>query len=317
MSGRPGIDGRVLRLLDEIGDLPLVVDMHDAEARRLHARHLEAADRDVGARVDMLLKHDLVVHLVDVVAGEDDDVARRVVLDDVDVLVDRVGRAGVPLVLGDALAGRQDVEALVASGPQEVPAVLQVPDQAVRLVLRGDADAPDAGIDRVRQGEVDDPRLAAEEHGGLGPAVGQLQQPAAASTRQHVGHGVACEWRDPSRLSHAVLPQSAGSGRHRSLGPVVAGFREIVAPPPLTGKLAHVLPASIPGEPIVRPRRIRRGGQPAAADAPGPACQMSRAYSRIERSEENQPMRAVLWIAFSCQSACSAHSASRPRWVSQ
>ena len=51
----------------------LCVDMHDAEAGRLHARHLEAADGHVGAGVDMLLEHQLVVHLVDVVAGEDDD----------------------------------------------------------------------------------------------------------------------------------------------------------------------------------------------------------------------------------------------------
>ena len=59
-----------------------------------------------------------------------------VVADDVDVLEHRVGGPGVPLVLGDALARGQDVEALVADGLQEVPPALQMPDQAVRLVLR-------------------------------------------------------------------------------------------------------------------------------------------------------------------------------------
>ena len=102
------------------------------------ARHLEAADGDVGACVDVLLEHQLVVHLVDVVAGQDDDVFGRVALDDVDVLVDGVGGAAYHCVLGDALARRQDVEALVALGAQEVPAALQVADQAVRLVLGGD-----------------------------------------------------------------------------------------------------------------------------------------------------------------------------------
>ena len=53
-----------------------------------------------------------------------------VVGDDVEVLVDRVGGALVPLGLGDALAGGQDVEALVALGAEEVPAALQVADQA-------------------------------------------------------------------------------------------------------------------------------------------------------------------------------------------
>jgi hypothetical protein len=48
------------------------------------------------------------------VAGQDDHVFGAVVLDDVDVLVDRIGRAFIPLRFGDALAGGQDVEALVA-----------------------------------------------------------------------------------------------------------------------------------------------------------------------------------------------------------
>ena len=111
-----GHAGRVLRLLQEGDDAVLGVDVHDAEAGRLHARHLEAADGDVGAGVDVLLEHALVVHLVDVVAGQHDDVVRAIAVDDVDVLIDRIGGAGVPLVLRRALAGGQDIEALVALG---------------------------------------------------------------------------------------------------------------------------------------------------------------------------------------------------------
>ena len=122
------------------------------------------------------------------IAGQDDDVFGRVALDDVDVLVDRVGRARVPGLVGDALAGRQDVEALVALQPEEIPAALQVADQAVRLVLGRDADAPDAGIERVGQGEVDDAGLAAEVDRRLGAPVGQLQQAAAFAAGEHIGH---------------------------------------------------------------------------------------------------------------------------------
>ena len=114
-----------------------------------------------------------------------------IALDDVDVLIDRVGRAEIPHGLGHALRGRQDVEALVALGPEEVPAALQVADQAVGLVLRRDRDAADAGIERVRQREVDDARLAAEIDGGLGAPVGQLHQAAAAAAGEHIGHRVA------------------------------------------------------------------------------------------------------------------------------
>ena len=213
-----GDAGRVGGLLQEGGDAVGRVHVHDAEGRRLHARHLDAADGDVRLLLAVLPQHHLVVHLVDVVAGQDDDVARRVVLDDVDVLEHRVGGAGVPGGLGDALARGQDVEALVALGAEEGPAALEVADQAVRLVLGGDADAPDAGVERVGQGEVDDARLAAEIDRGLGPDVGHLHQAAAAAARQHIGHGRARERGDAG-----VAPLG-----HASSSPSVAGPRPVV-----------------------------------------------------------------------------------------
>ena len=65
---------RIGGLFQERDDAVRLVDRHDAEAGRLHARHFETADGHVGARVDVLPQHDLVVHLVDVIAGQDDDV---------------------------------------------------------------------------------------------------------------------------------------------------------------------------------------------------------------------------------------------------
>ena len=56
-------------------------------------------------------QHLLVVHLVDVIAGEHDDVARVLADDRVEVLVHRVGGALVP-VLADALLRRQDLDEL-------------------------------------------------------------------------------------------------------------------------------------------------------------------------------------------------------------
>ena len=139
----------------------------------------------------MLLEHFLVVHLVDMIAGEHHHVLRRVALDDVDVLIDRVGSAEIPHGLGDALRSRQNVEALVAFGTEEVPTVLQMSDQAVSLVLRGDGDAPDAGVERVRQGKIDDARFAAEVDGGFDATVGQFHQASAAPAGQHIGHRLA------------------------------------------------------------------------------------------------------------------------------
>ncbi|MCY1541055.1 hypothetical protein D9M68_767280 [compost metagenome] len=126
---------RILGLFDEIDHPVAPVDMHHAKARRFHARHFEAPDGHVSARINVLTEHDFIVHLIDMVARQDDDIARAIVLDDVHVLEDRVGRAGIPHVFLDALARRQHVEALVSLGPQEIPAALQMPDQAVGLIL--------------------------------------------------------------------------------------------------------------------------------------------------------------------------------------
>ena len=72
-SARVGIarDGRRIGgLFGEGDDAVVVVDTHHAEAGGVLQRHFEAADGDVGPLVDVLLEHVLVVHLVDVVAGE-------------------------------------------------------------------------------------------------------------------------------------------------------------------------------------------------------------------------------------------------------
>ncbi len=208
MSGLSGMPGGSLGFSEEGNDAVLFVDMHDAEAGGLHARHLEAADGDIGAGVGVLLEHQLVVHLVDVIAGQHDDVLGRVAADDVEVLVNRVRGAGVPLGLRHALAGGQDIEALVALGAQEVPAALQMADEAVRLVLGGDGDAADAGVERVRQGEVDDAGLATEEHGRLGALVGQFEEPASPATGQHIGHRIARQRRLARQIHHGSPPES-------------------------------------------------------------------------------------------------------------
>jgi hypothetical protein len=172
-SGWPGTLGWLLQKAD---DTIIFVHVHHAERGGLHALHLEAADGHVGMLVDVLLQHHLVIHLVDVITGQDDHVLRIVRLDDVDVLKDGVSRAVIPLRLADALRCGKNVEAFVTFGTKKVPAALQVADQAVRLVLRRDADAADARVERVREGKVDDARLAAEVHRRLGAPVGQLIQ---------------------------------------------------------------------------------------------------------------------------------------------
>ena len=157
---------------------PLGVDGDDAEGSRVGERDVDAGDRHLRPRVDVVVEHPAVVHLVDMVAGEDQHVPRVVPPQDVEVLVDRVRGALVPRRL-DPLLRRQQLDELVEAAVEEAPPALHVADEALRLVLRADADPADARVDAVRQREVDDPELAAERDRRLGTPVGQLLETTA------------------------------------------------------------------------------------------------------------------------------------------
>jgi hypothetical protein len=76
----------------------------------------------------------------------------------------------------------------------------------MRLVLRGDGQPADAGVERVRQREVDDAGLAAEIDRGLRPSVRQFLQPAAAPAGQDISHRVARQRLVSLVDLHAYLP---------------------------------------------------------------------------------------------------------------
>ena len=137
-------------------------------------RHGQAAHRHIGPAVDMLLQHDLVVHLVDMVARKDDHVFHAIAVDDVDVLGHSVGGAQVPGVLVHPLGGGQDIKVFVALGTKEVPATLHVADQGMGLVLGQYTHSTNTGINAIGQGEIDDAELTAERNPRFGAPISQI-----------------------------------------------------------------------------------------------------------------------------------------------
>ena len=179
-------------------------ERHDPELVRLLERHLHAANRDVGPA--LLVKGDqrTVVHLVDVVPGQNQHGLGPLLVDDVEILVNRIGRAAVP-ELTELLLRRHDVDELAELAVQIAPAALHMLNQGLRLILRENEDLPDTGVDAVRQGKIDDPVLAAERRRRLGAVVGQLHEPLAAPTGHDDRHSRARELTDqptPRNLSH-------------------------------------------------------------------------------------------------------------------
>lgn len=117
------------------------------------------------------------------------------------ILVNRVSRTPVPEGLVHLLLGRHDFDELTHATVQKAPGQVQVPNQALGLVLRCHADAPHAGVDTVGQREIDDAKFAAERHGRLGTPVGQALQATAPPARQHHGKGVTRELADVARIA--------------------------------------------------------------------------------------------------------------------
>jgi hypothetical protein len=177
----------VRRLLLELGDAPVLVDLQHAEARAVGERRRVRGDGDVGVVLEVVLDHVRDVHLVDVVAAEDRHQVGAGVLDQVDVLVDGVGRAPVPLgaeLLVEVHLRRRQGDVVVGQERAEAPVALDVLGERLRLVLREDEHPEDAAVDHVVQREVDDAVLAAERHGGLGALPGERVQARALPTGQ-------------------------------------------------------------------------------------------------------------------------------------
>ena len=103
--------------------------------------------------------------------------------DDVQVLIDGIGCAAIPLAT-DALRRRQYLDEFAFGGTrlEPRPTVQEVPDQRVCFVLCEYADAPDTGVQAIGERKIDNAILAAEMQPGLGAPVGKFVQPRALST---------------------------------------------------------------------------------------------------------------------------------------
>ena len=195
-GGGLGIDGLFL----EAEDAPLRVRLDDAEtAGGFGAIHLDGGDGDVGVGVHVLLEHLAVVHLVDVVAGKNDGVGGALAADGIDVLIDGVGGAQVPIGRNAHLRREHFDE--FAESHQGGPAFAHVAVEAEGLVLGEDEDAAQVAVDAIGQRDVDDAVDAAEGHGGLGAVARERPQALALAAGQQDTDGIAHQGHGPDILT--------------------------------------------------------------------------------------------------------------------
>ncbi len=178
-------------------DAPVFVHFDDAELVSSFTHgNLNGTYCNVGGEVEMLLEHLGVVHFVDVVAGEDEDVFGALAADGVDVLIDGVGGAAIPL-FADAHLGRKDFNKF-AEANNGRPAGSNMAAKAESFVLGEDENAAEIGVDAVGESDVNDAVSGAERNGGLGAIAGEGPQALALTTGEknddgiaHVGHGTS------------------------------------------------------------------------------------------------------------------------------
>ena len=176
-------DRIVVGLFLKTDDAPVLVDLDDAELVRLRLLDRQAGDGRDRPLLEVEVGHLADVHLVDVVGAEHEHRVRPVLLDQVQVLEDRVGRAPVPGFAHAHLRrhdGHEGVER--AARP---PGSLHVLGQRLRLVLGQHVDRPDARVGQVRQHEVDDPVAAPERNGGFGAIERERKKSRAFAACHH------------------------------------------------------------------------------------------------------------------------------------
>ena len=136
-------------LLDKSLNPVLAVQIHNAESARLLPRHLGDRDGRVRAAREMRLDHRPVVHAVDVIPREHEQVLRLALLDPDPVLLDGVRGAPVPVGLRPSLKGLQELHAAALSVQVPGASNSNMVAQAQRAVLREDAHVVDSRVHAV------------------------------------------------------------------------------------------------------------------------------------------------------------------------
>jgi hypothetical protein len=173
-------------------DAALLVHLQDAEGVGLVRGHRSHRHRHVRHLPAVTLHELAVVHLVELVAGEDQGLLPAVRLQVAQALPDGVGRALVPVRIVLRLLRGQDGH---ESGREQVELVgeADVFVQALRVELGEDEHPAQARIQAVADGDVDQPVFARDGDRGLGALQREREQARSPSAAEDDAEDVVHE----------------------------------------------------------------------------------------------------------------------------
>jgi hypothetical protein len=165
-------------------DPPALVCLEDAEARRILDRNGDHRDSDVGVLLTMVADELVIVHPVEMVACQNEDIARFPARDPRHLAANRIRRPLVPVGTRQRLFRRKDLDIAVAKDVELIGSV-DVAMEGCREKLGEDKDTRDARVDAIADRDVEQPVLAADGDGGLGPLLGQWVEAGSAPAAEH------------------------------------------------------------------------------------------------------------------------------------
>ena len=131
----------------------------------------------------MEIHHRFVIHFVDMVARQHDHVFGLFAFDGVDVLVNRVSSALVPVVV-DPLLGWYDVDEFSQFAAEVIaPSQMDVTIQRLCFVLSQQQQTPHITVQTIAKYKVDDAVQSAKGNGRFGTVACERFQPRAATAR--------------------------------------------------------------------------------------------------------------------------------------
>ena len=120
-------------------------------------KNFPEADKKVSAIVDVLLQHDVIIHLVNVIAGEDKQIFGIIAVDKVDILRNGICcsaehfEAGVSFLAGSE---NEDTAVLCVKAPQA--ALCDIAVEQNGFVLGQNTHYINSAVGTVAEGEIDD-----------------------------------------------------------------------------------------------------------------------------------------------------------------
>jgi hypothetical protein len=188
-----GIDPHLLKslslgLLGKLNNATRVVDLHQSKGSSLLLNAGESCNGDGGSSLAMLADEVAVVHPVEVVTREDEEVLNSItdsLLKEPHVLPHGISSSLEPVLVGGTLGGCKDFDKATAVVPTHrgVVGLGEMAVEGCRVELSEGVDLGDVAIEAVANRDVDQTIVGSQGDSGLCPLLGEgIEASSSAST---------------------------------------------------------------------------------------------------------------------------------------